>query len=78
MIDPRGYTVVEWTDYMTDILRSYGPIPQLDDPARWKEWATGVALNPQVSKWFPPDPTSYTNWENWADDFNRVLPPQVQ
>lgn len=70
--------MVEWTDYMADVLTPYGPIPRLDDPALWKEWANGVVLNPAISSWLPPDPTFYDNWQNWADDFNKVLPPQVQ
>lgn len=78
MIDPRGYSVVEWTDYMNDVLASYGAVPRLDDPKAWKQWALDVLQVPAISYWGAPSPLFYDNWMTWADDFNKALPPQVQ
>lgn len=75
MIDPRGYTVTEWTDYMADTLDAYGVLTfRLDDETEWKRWARHVVQSPQISKFNPPDPEAFSDWVEWAIRFNDVVP----
>lgn len=78
IIDPRGMSVIEWTDRVNGLLSPYGATPRLDDLDEWKEWAYGILRVPNIADWGIPSPLYYTSWVAWADDFNKVLPQQVQ
>lgn len=71
MIDPRGMTVIQWTDRMAETL----PFPTLrlleeDD---WRGWARNLIQYPSVSKFNPPDPEFFIDWQTWAERFNQVV-----
>ena len=72
-IDPRGYTVIEWTDYMNDSLSEYGNVPRLDEPEKWRDWAATVLGMGQISAINPPDPYVFDDWMLWAMRFNSVI-----
>lgn len=71
IIDTKGFGVIEWSDYV--VSEFGGPIPRLDDEAKWKEWATNVIALPQVRSQLPPKPDGYEHWYDWADDFNKAV-----
>lgn len=73
-IDPRGMTVVEWTDFMAIPLFGYAKPSRLDDPAAWKEWALNVIQSPKINVFNPPDPRHFEDWQDWAFRFNQVVP----
>jgi hypothetical protein len=72
-IDPRGLTVVEWTDYTGSSLDGYGSIPRLDNPERWQDWAATVLGLGQISVINPPDPYEFDDWVLWATRFNQAI-----
>lgn len=73
MIDPRGHTVVSWTDQMALDLSQYGLVEKLDDPSLWQDWAERVVSISDISKLSPPDPRQYDDWSVWADRFNMIV-----
>lgn len=72
-IDPRGLTVIEWTDSMVFPLLDLARPSRLDNPDAWHEWALQVIQSPMVSDLNPPDPRGYATWQEWAIRFNQVL-----
>ncbi len=54
-------------------LNQFGPIMQLTDPAKWKEWGLGTLSLLSLSGVNIPVPTFYDDWRRWAAEFNGVL-----
>jgi hypothetical protein len=73
IIDPRGLTVIEWTDYMADELVGFSLPPRLDDPEQWRMWALIVSQSPAVAAFNPPNPLQYLDWSEWAERFNQTV-----
>lgn len=73
IIDPRGLTVIEWTDYMTDELVGFSAPPRLDDPAEWRTWALAVCQSPRIAAFNPPSPIHFRDWREWAERFNQTV-----
>lgn len=73
IIDPRGLSVIEWTDYMNDELIGYSQPPRLDDPDEWRAWALIVSQSPRIAAFNPPNPAQFTDWAEWAERFNQVV-----
>lgn len=73
IIDPRGLSVIEWTDYMTDELVGFSAPPRLDDPAEWLAWALAVCQSPRIAAFNPPSPIPFRDWREWAERFNQVV-----
>jgi hypothetical protein len=73
IIDPRGLSVVEWTDFMADELVRYSLPPRLDDPTRWQAWALSVCQSPRIAAFNPPNPLTYSHWSEWAERFNQTV-----
>ena len=79
-IDPRFCTLRDWTDAMMFPLLDKvkapilgGDVPRLDNLDAWEEWAMTVIQSPNISKYSPPDPRLFTNWQDWAFRFIQVL-----
>lgn len=72
IIDPRGLTAIEWTDYMADEL-SVLPM-KLFREDEWRDWARHVIQDPNISKHNPPDPDQFEHWMEWAFRFNEAVP----
>lgn len=72
-IDPRGLTVIEWTDYMAPLLAPFGPIGRLDVPERWREWALSLVGLSGLSKYDVPNPLGFDDWREWAFRFNQAV-----
>lgn len=72
-IDPRGMDVITWTNRMTPLLDSSGPVSRLLDPNRWKEWATEVLDNLAFQGVVVPDPNQFNDWMQWAIRFNQIV-----
>lgn len=73
MIDPRGLSVIEWTDFMTTPLLGYSQPPRLDDPHDWKIWALMVVQAPRIASFNPPNPLEFADWRQWAERFNQAV-----
>ena len=73
VLDPAGYSVVEWTDYVNLGLAVFGTIPILWDEKSWQDWAAAVIALPGISAFNPPNPFNYSQWQLWADDFNKAV-----
>lgn len=74
IIDPRGYTVTEWSDYIAPSLsRGSGIVPKLLDPDKWQEWAAIICNLPGIVGQNPPNPFTYDDWLSWAEAFNQVV-----
>jgi hypothetical protein len=73
IIDPRGLSVIEWTDFMTDELSGFSTPPRLDDPQQWQGWALVVCQSPRIARFNPPNPYQYANWLEWAERFNQTV-----
>jgi hypothetical protein len=73
IIDPRGLTVIEWTDYMTDELVGFTTAPRLDVAEQWRMWALAVCQSPNLAAFSPPNPLQYEDWQEWAERFNQAV-----
>jgi hypothetical protein len=73
MIDPRGLTVTQWTDFMTLNLIGYSQPPRLDDPEEWQMWALLVVQSPRIASFNPPNPLEFRDWLQWAERFNQTV-----
>lgn len=73
ILDPRGYDVVEWTDYLNLEMGQFGLVPRLDDEKKWREWAATVIAFPAISGHNPPNPYQFEDWREWAFRFNQVI-----
>lgn len=73
IIDPIGYEVQEWTDYVGDELSSFGTVGKLLDPNEWQTWASAICNFSGIASQQPPNPWSYNDWLEWALAFNQVV-----
>jgi hypothetical protein len=73
VIDPRGLTVIEWCDFMTDELTGFSQPPRLDSAEEWQFWALTVCQSPRIAGFNPPNPLEYQDWLVWAERFNQVV-----
>jgi len=71
-IDPRGMTVQSWTALSTFYISPYGSPPKLTDADQWRDWANFVVSLPAIAALNPPRPTGFSDWDAWANQFNRV------
>lgn len=73
MIDPRGLTVQQWTDFMATPLIGYSQPPRLDNPREWQAWALVVVQSPRIAATNPPNPLEFADWSQWAQRFNQTV-----
>lgn len=73
-VDPRGLTVQEWTSFSTPSLSRLASVPVLGDQRDWQQWALAVIQSSKVSRFGPPDPRHFDNWQDWAFRFNQAVP----
>lgn len=73
ILDPRGMSVVEWTDRINLDLGVHGIVPRLDDAEGWRDWAASILLLPGVARQLPPDPYEFADWRQWAFRFNEMV-----
>jgi hypothetical protein len=73
-IDPRDVPVIEWCAQTALVLSKFTTVPRLLDPNGWKFWALNVIQSPKVAAFFPPDPSYFTDWRDWAVRFNQMVP----
>ncbi len=72
-IDPRGMTVIDWTDNMGFVLDKMVIPERLDDPTKWRGWATNILDTPSFEGQNAPDPYQFDDWMEWAMRFNQVV-----
>ena len=72
-IDPRGMTVMQWTDAMTLELTGRSIPPRLDSPRTWQAWALVVSQSPRIATSNPPNPLEFDDWRDWAQRFNQTV-----
>lgn len=63
--------VIEWTDRMAETLPF--PVYRLFKAVDWRAWARNLIQYPTVSKFSPPDPDEFEDWQQWAERFNQVV-----
>ncbi len=73
MIDPRGLSVMDWTDSMSFLLDSESPIMRLDNPDNWRIWARNFIGDPDLVGQNMPDPDYFEDWEEWAMRLNSTV-----
>jgi hypothetical protein len=73
IVDPRFMKVQEWADSLCLDLSEYAVIPQLSDPDRWQDWASGLVTVNGISQLNPPSPYQFDDWQEWAYRFYQVL-----
>jgi hypothetical protein len=73
IIDPRGLSVIEWTDFMADELSGFSTAPRLVSPEDWQGWALAVCQSPRIAAFNPPNPTVFASWLEWAERFNSAV-----
>ena len=72
-IDPRGMTVIEWTDRMWIMLDKVTLVERLDNPDEWQDWAEGLSDSPSLEGQNIPDPYAFDDWREWAMRYNQVV-----
>lgn len=72
-IDQRDMGVQEWTAASTLGLQTFGPIPVLLDDNQWQSWGAAVLGLASLSGVVLPDPYTFDDWREWANNFNAVL-----
>ncbi len=73
VIDPRGLTVMDWTDSMALLLRDNTSAMKLQDPEKWREWASNLIGDPDFVGQNTPDPFQFDDWREWAMRFNSTV-----
>jgi hypothetical protein len=73
VIDPRGLTAVQWTDFMILQLDPFAELPSIDSEDEWRIWALVANQSPAIAKTNPPDPWGFNDWREWAMRFNQVV-----
>ena len=69
-INPRGMTVIEWTDRMIpELMQKGGVVGRLFEPEQWREWAAGVILIDTRWQGVAPNPYQFEHWDDWAERF---------
>jgi hypothetical protein len=72
-IGTDGLNVQEWTAATAMDLETFGNIPTLLNPSNWREWAFAVIGLASLSGIVLPNPNSFDEWRDWANNFNAVL-----
>ena len=70
-VDPRFLEPREWVARTTPLLVTFGTIPVLLDPERWREWADGIAGIGRFTG--APDSRGFATWQDWAFALNNSL-----
>lgn len=75
ILDPNTIPMVEYMDSVALLLDPSveGVFPVFSDGMHWKDWATSLILLPAIASFTPPDPNTYSEWLDWANDFNRTV-----
>lgn len=72
-ISTDGLDVFSWTCASALNLEKFGNIPTLLDTRNWREWAVAVIGLASLSGIVLPNPYSFDDWQDWANNFNAVL-----
>jgi hypothetical protein len=62
----------EWADACGLIMQSYSNIMRLDGDD-WRSWGLSIMSSPQLGKFDMPNPYSYHDWRDWADNMTVTL-----
>jgi hypothetical protein len=70
-------TATQWADAMTPLLETYGQIPKMISDDMWQEWAERVIDIPGIAVQFPPVPSLYNDWKEWARYFMLTVTTEL-
>ena len=63
----------DWADQIVLDLDNFGSFGKLMPNVIWQEWAIQLVANVGLSKYNPPNPYSYDDWELWAERFIHTI-----
>ena len=63
---PVRLTLTDWAGAITLDLSALGPVPKMDNEAKWQDWAANLFVNLSVTG---PNPYKFDNWLDWAERF---------
>lgn len=66
MVNPAGMTLEDWAAQLLVDFPDDG-IPQLIDPARWRDWGALVISCPSFAA-DAPNQYQYDDWRDWAQE----------
>jgi hypothetical protein len=69
---PTGMALRDWADQIVLDLEAYGAFGQLQDDARWQDWAVQFFNNTTLGRNFP-NPYQFGHWRDWAERFIQML-----
>ena len=73
MIDTRFSDPVSWANATTILISKFGFIPKLTDPTKWQAWAGFVVNVPGIAALNAPRPEGFSDWQDWAKQFNQQV-----
>ena len=68
-----------WEDFNGNLIMSYGAEPTAyTTEDKWHETANSLAQTPAFSGYPVPDPSLYSNWQDWASEFVLIVNGKVR
>jgi len=73
MIVPFLSDFETWAQDALKPLSLFGFINQQPRNDNWQQWVIELIALPELAKYSPPYPESYTSWIDWVHDFNSIV-----
>jgi hypothetical protein len=70
---PQNINFVDWSDQVAQDVSQYGVIPKVHSESEWQQWGEQITQLPQISRFNPPNPYCYGNWQLWADFLCKAI-----
>jgi hypothetical protein len=61
-----------WCDAMVLQLSKFGTVPYLQGD-HWQPWAIATLNFTGLTKYNPPNPLLFADWQEWASRFNQAV-----
>jgi len=71
---PFSSDYMSWEDWNGNVAVIYGELNiPFTDELNWKTTANLLASNTALSEYPIPNPETYENWQDWADQFTQSI-----
>jgi hypothetical protein len=68
-----------WENFNGNLVMSYGAEPiTISTEDKWYETANSLTQTPAFSSYLVPDPSLYSNWQDWASEFVLIVNGKVR